>query len=81
MDYIYKIINDGAKIIKNTNLNIKTLEKNDSGFYYVEELGISIQGVDSNKCLYEIYNQCIENKIKIKLQIKTFDNNIINISI
>jgi len=38
---IYKIINSGTKIIKNTTLNIKTIEYNHRGFYYLEELGIS----------------------------------------
>jgi hypothetical protein len=65
LEEIYKIINDGTKIIKNTKLNIKTIEKQDEGFYYLDNIGISIQGVDSNKCLYEIINQCIENKIKL----------------
>jgi hypothetical protein len=65
LEEIYKIINDGTKIIKNTKLNIKTIEKQDEGFYYLDNIGISIQGVDSNKCLYEIINQCIEYKIKL----------------
>jgi hypothetical protein len=79
LEYVYMIINDGAKIIKNTKINIKTIKKLDKGFYYIDELGISVQGVESNKCLYEILNQCIENEINIKLQIKTFDNLIINV--
>lgn len=79
MEQIYKLINDGTKIIKKSTLNIKTIRKEDEGFYYLDNIGISIQGTDSNKCLYEILNQCIENEINIKLQIKTFDNLIINI--
>jgi hypothetical protein len=63
LEQIYKIINDGTKIIKNTKLNIKTINKNDEGFYYLENIGISVQRVESNKCLLEIINQCIENKI------------------
>jgi hypothetical protein len=51
LENIYKIINDGTKIIKNSKLNIKTIKKLDEEFYYLEDLGISIQGVDSNKCL------------------------------
>jgi hypothetical protein len=61
LNYIYEIINNGTKIIRNTTLNIKTIEKTDNGFYYLENLGISIQGVDSNKCIYEIINQCTVN--------------------
>jgi hypothetical protein len=79
LEYVYNIINDGAKIIKNTKINIKTIKKFDEGFTYIDELGISVQGVESNKCLYEILHQCIENEINIKLQIKTFDNLIINV--
>jgi hypothetical protein len=81
LDYVYKIINDGAVIIKNTKINIKTLKKLDEGFTYYDDLGISVQGVESNKCLYEILHQCIENEINIKLEIKTFDNHIINITL
>jgi hypothetical protein len=36
------IINDGSKIIKNTKINIKTIKKLDEGFYYIDELGISV---------------------------------------
>ena len=76
---IYEIIDDGVKIIKLSKLNIKTIEKKNEGFYYLKKLGISIQGVDSNKCLFEIVNQCIENKIKLTMQIKLNNNILINI--
>ena len=76
---IYKIINSGTKIIKNTTLNIKTIEYNHRGFYYLEELGISIQGVDANKCLYEIVNQCKKNNINLDIKIKLSDNKLINV--
>ena len=79
LENIYKIINDGTKIIKNSKLNIKTIKKLDEGFYYLEDLGISIQGVDSNKCLLEIINQCIENKISLIMKIKLNDETNINI--
>ena len=80
LNNIYKIINDGVKIIKNSKLNIKTIIKNDEGFYYLEDIGISIQGVDSNKCLLEIINQCIDNKITIIIKIKLNDEINININ-
>ena len=80
MENIYKIINDGTKIIKNSKLNIKTIKKLDEGFYYLEDLGISIQGVDSNKCLLEIINQCVENKISLIMKIKLNDETNININ-
>ena len=77
---IYELINDGTTIIKNSKLNIKTIIKLDEGFYYLEDLGISIQGVDSNKCLLEIINQCIENKITLIMKIKLNDETNININ-
>jgi hypothetical protein len=80
LENIYKIINDGIKIIKNSKLNIKTINKLDEGFYYLEDLGISIQGVDSNKCLLEIINQCIENEISLIMKIKLNDETNININ-
>jgi hypothetical protein len=80
LENIYKIINDGTKIIKNSKLNIKTIKKIDEGFYYLEDLGISIQGVDSNKCLLEIINQCIENEISLIMKIKLNDETNININ-
>lgn len=79
LESIYYIINDGTKIIKNTKLNILTLAKTDSGFYYLEKIGISVQGVSSDKCLFEIMNQCIKNKIKITMRIKLFNGKIVNI--
>ena len=81
LEYIYKQINCGTNIIKNTLLNIKTIQKLNEGYYYIEDLGISIQGVESNKCINEILHQCIINSIKFKLKIKTIDNNIININL
>lgn len=81
LEEIYNIINDGTTIIKNTKLNIKTIRKEDNGFKYLDNIGISVQGVDSNKCLLEISNQCIKNKIKLSMKIKLVDENIIIINI
>ena len=81
LEHIYKIINDGTKIIKHTKLNIKTVKKEDEGFYYLDNIGISIQGVDSNKCLLEIINQCNENEIELSIKIKLIDDSTINISL
>ena len=68
--YIYKLIDDGIKIIKNTNLNIKTIKKLNDGFYYLDSIGISVQRVDSNKCLLEIINQCNVNNLQLFIKIK-----------
>ena len=79
LEKIYKIIDNGTKIIKNSKLNIKTTKKTDEGFKYYEDLGISIQAVDSNKSLLEIVNQCIENKISIIMKIRLNDKTNIDI--
>ena len=80
LNYIYSnIIKDGTKIIKNSILNISTIEKNAEGFYYIEDLGISIQGADANKCLYEIINQCSLNNINITILIELVDRTRIEI--
>lgn len=79
LDNIYNIINDGTKIIRDSKLKIKTTNKNDEGFYYLEDLGISIQGVNSNKSLLEIINQCVKNEITLIMKIKL--NNKTNIDI
>ena len=80
LTYIYELIDDGAQIIKNTKLNIKTIKKEDNGFCYQDNLGISVQYADSNKTILEIVNQCIENKIKISMNVKLITNNIINLN-
>lgn len=77
---IYKIINDKEKIIKKSKLNILIEKKTDQDFYYLEDLGISIQDVDSNKYLLEIINQCVENKISLIMKIKLDDETNININ-
>jgi hypothetical protein len=74
LTYIYLIINNGSKIIKDSLLNIKTTFCNENGFNYYPKLGISIQGIDSNKCLKEICNQCIKNNIKLEMNIKLNNN-------
>ena len=79
LNTIYKKINDGTTIIKHSVLNIKTIKKEDNGFYYIEGLGISIQRVDANKCIYEIITQCIENKINILMKIKLQNCKICNL--
>ena len=78
---IYELIGDGTKIIINSNLNIKTIKKNDCGFKYYKNLGISIQSVDAYNCLKEILTQCIANKINILLKIKLENLSIVTVKI
>jgi hypothetical protein len=82
LNYIYSnIIKDGFKIIRNSILNISTIKKETEGFYYMEDLGISIQGVDSNKCLHEIINQCHFNNIHITILIRLMNGSRIEIKL
>jgi hypothetical protein len=81
LEKIYNLINDGTTIIKNTKLNIKTIKKEDEGYYYLDNIGISIQDDDSNKCLLEIINQCIKNDIRLSIKIKLINEIILNINI
>ncbi len=78
---MYSIIDNGVKIIKNTKLNIKTIKKEDEGFYYLENIGISVQGAENNKCLNEIINQCIINEIDIKMTIELSNKITIDIDL
>lgn len=77
--HIYKKINCKTTIIKNTKLNIKTFNKTDQGYYYIDDIGISVQGVDSNKSIEEIINQCGNNiKCEMKIKLKNGKNIYLN---
>ena len=78
--YLFEdIIKDGTQIIRNSILNIKTVYRNDSGFHYLESIGISYQGIDSNKAIIEICNQCKVNNIILNMTIKLNNNEFIMI--
>jgi hypothetical protein len=81
LEIIYSKINNGTKIIKNSKLNILTVEKTDEGFKYLENIGISYQGADANKCIYEIMNQSQQNNISISMKIELNNKKNINILI
>ena len=76
---INNINNLTKDITKNFNNKIDNKWFNDSGFYYLDNLGISVQGVDSNKCILEIINQCLNYNIKIMMKIQLENNKIIEI--
>jgi len=78
-DVVYRLIGDSSTIIQNAKINIVKENRTDKGFEYMEDLQISIQGVDSNTCLYEIVNQCKKNNITLKMQIKLKNSEIINV--
>ena len=81
LNRVYYMIGDGSYIIKNTTLNIKTINRNDSGFIYHPELGISIQGADVTNTLKEILIQCKKNSIQIQLYITLADLIMISITV
>lgn len=66
---IHEQIGDGAQIIKHSVLNIKTLEDVEKGFSWYPSLGISVQGVDANKAIFEAITQCQKNDIGLELTI------------
>jgi hypothetical protein len=81
--YIYENeIKDGFKIIKNTLFNdIKTIQKEDKGYYYLEKIGISVRFKNSNDSFNEIINQCKINNIKLYMKIELFNGEIEKIKI
>jgi hypothetical protein len=78
-DVVYRLIGNSNTIIQNTTLNIIKEKKTDKGFDYMEDLHISVQGVDSNSCIYEIISQCKKNNIEIQMQIKLKNNFVVGI--
>jgi hypothetical protein len=67
---IYGIIGKGKTITKNTLLNFETIEKNDKGFEYLKNIGISVQHKEAGYIFEEILNQCIDTGIKLQMEIK-----------
>jgi len=81
--YIYENeIKDGFRIIKNTLFkDIKTIKKEDKGYYYLEKIGISVRFKNSNDSFNEIINQCKINNIKLYMKIELSDGEIKKIKI
>jgi superfamily II DNA or RNA helicase len=70
INYIYNLLNNLSNIKKNTIMNIKQGFFEQKGFKYNKKLDISIQGVDANTALKEIYNQCKCNNLRLVLHIE-----------
>jgi hypothetical protein len=81
--YIYENeIKDGFRIIKNTLFkDIKTIKKEDKGYYYLEKIGISVRFKNANDSFNEIINQCEINNISLYMKIELFDGEIKKIKI
>jgi hypothetical protein len=80
--YIYKIISNSNKIIKNSkliitkNLNGKIKIK---GREYINKLNINYIKPDSNLCVYEIFSQSELNEIKLEIKVELSNQEIIKI--
>ena len=77
---VYETIDDGAKIIRNTKLNIQTIKTTDKGFHYIEKLNVSVQNVEADKACVEIIHQAMLNNISIKMKIRLANADVIVIS-
>lgn len=77
--YLYDKINNIDLIKTNTLLNIKDGKFTNDGFNYFDKLGISVQGVDSNKAIKEILNISNICNINFNIKIKLENNEIINL--
>lgn len=75
LELIYAEINDGMTIILSSAAprRIKTVEKNDQGYKWLPELGISVQEDNANNTIKEILTQCIANNIELSMKI-TLEN-------
>ena len=73
------LIYDAAQIIEHTLLSIVHGCKSNKGYHYIKEFDISFQGVNAKHTILEIYNQCIKNNIKLFIQIRLINNEIITI--
>jgi len=77
--YLYELIKDINKIKSESLLNISLEKKYTDGYTYYKNLDISVQGVNANKSIKEIYKQATSNNIKINITIRLENNNIINL--
>ena len=68
-EHLYKIINDSKRILEITSLNIVNGCRVDRGFKYIENLNISVQNVDANKAIYEIFNLSYRIKKNMVIEI------------
>jgi hypothetical protein len=78
---IYEIIGDGAKVIKNSCLNITIGKKEDKGFVFLPSLNISIQGACAEKVLQEIITQSSCNNIRLEIKTQLADKTAVCITV
>lgn len=79
---LYKQIADGARIIKDSILEIKTVRKVDEGFTFIKDLGISVRVKELRKTFVrEIFTQAKANNLSVcmKIQLANGTGLIVNI--
>ncbi len=68
---LYKQIADGARIIKDSILEIKTVRKVDEGFTFIKDLGISVRVKELRKnFVREIFTQAKANNLSVRMEIQ-----------
>jgi hypothetical protein len=68
---LYKQIADGARIIKDSILEIKTVRKVDEGFTFIKDLGISVRVKELRKnFVREIFTQAKANNLSVCMKIE-----------
>jgi hypothetical protein len=77
--YIYTQL-DKSTIMTNTIISVSREEKNDKGFVYYPDIGLSIRGVDAKTALKEIINQITKSSQTLEIKIKLKSEEIINFS-
>ena len=71
--YIYRQL-DKSTIITNTIISVSDEEKNDKGFVFYPDIGLSIRGVDAKTALKEIINQITKSGQILEILIKLKSN-------
>ncbi len=75
--YIYKKMTANL-ILQNTEMNIKLIETNENGYTWYKDLGMSIQGKDSNLTFKEILRMIKINQMKLEIEIQLKNKEIIH---
>lgn len=68
---IYEYLENFEAIKANTTINVQNGEKAGKGFVYFEDLDISVQYVNADRSLKEIFEQILGNGMRLKMDIST----------
>jgi hypothetical protein len=74
---IYTLIGNNITIIRNSQLEMKIGQSSGDEYTFIENLGISIVNNNMNKCIEEIFNQCIKINYKFSIKIEFNSGRII----